>query len=178
MDACERHQNCHKEGTTNVFFFSFALQKRLWKVPKADNAASVCRDGDGPDRQTALEKPEAGKLIPALTETPGKVPRQEVTSQRRTQISCKPESRQKRDYPRVTMRTVAITRGASFPPTALKGSCVGGNTPRCGTVRHRAPRGKGTAEVTAQEASGSPQGCSSQQTWSCCWLILNKFNFK
>lgn len=49
VDACKRHHDCFKEGSKN-FFFSFTLQKRLWKVPKADNAASVSREGDGPDR--------------------------------------------------------------------------------------------------------------------------------
>lgn len=60
------------------------------------------------------------------TEKSGKIPQQRVTSQRRTRrISCKPESRHKRDYPKPMKQTVPITQGDGIPPTALKGSCMG-----------------------------------------------------
>lgn len=128
MDACKRHRDCFKEGSEHFSFLLGSSEEAL-EGPQS-RQRSVCLQRGGRAGQTSNAREARGRemnsRVNVATEKPGKIPQQRVTSQRRTRrISCKPESRQKRDYPEPMKQTVPITRGDGIPPTALKGSCMG-----------------------------------------------------
>lgn len=106
------HHNCLEKDSETIPF-SMVLQKRPWKVPKANNRTGLMSHARGArgretNSRTAVPMKKAGR------------------SQMRGRLRSagSPTNQAEEDDPEPTKRTEQVTQGAGIPPTALKGSCT------------------------------------------------------